>query len=317
MAVFDMLDRKILFELDHNSRQPLERIAKRLRQGRDKVIYRVERLVHCGIIRHFSVVLDPYKLGYALYKTYLKLENKQARNQELLSYLLKNRKVYWIAQCDGSWDLIFCAFAKHPYEFYEIQDAVLSRFHDLVLDYSVYTIIELDVFRKNYLVRKGDSFLSIGGKPTETELDDLEMRVLKMLSENSRVAVTDIARHLEITPVMARNRIEKLEKTGVISGYRVELDLQKLDLLFFKAQMYLKNYGGHLERDFFDYCRKHPFITYYIRQIGNCKLELELEVADYPQYNSIINDIREKFPDFIRNIETVLMHDTHFNWLPE
>lgn len=317
MALFDLLDRKILFELDTDSRQPLERIARKLRQGRDRIIYRVDRLIDCGIIRHFSVILDPYRLGYAIYKTYLRLENKQARQKELLARLLKNPKVYWVAQCDGSYDLIFCVYAKRPHEFYAIQDEILNEFRDLVLDYSVYTIVELDLFRKNYLLRKGDSYAAVGGKAEEIEIDDLERHVLKLLCDNSRVSAVDISRKLGVSPAVARYRIESLEKSGVIAGYRVELDLQKLDMLFFKAQMFLKDYSERMQEKFFEYCRKHPFITYHIRQIGNCKLELEMEVADYPQYNSIINDIREKFPDFIRNVETVLIHDTHFNWLPE
>ncbi len=83
----DTLDRKLLYELDSDSRQSLSQLARVLREGRDRVSYRVERLVREGVIRQFTVVINPYRLGYTLYKTYLKVSKQRGRYEGLIKLL--------------------------------------------------------------------------------------------------------------------------------------------------------------------------------------------------------------------------------------
>lgn len=316
MKNLDLIDKKILYELDHNSRQPISELAKKLRIGRDRVAYRINQLCQNGIIKKFTVTTNPYKIGLTVYKTYLKLENNKPRISEFVEFLNQHPRVYWIAECDGTWNLIFSTFAKNPKDFSDIQDRILSKFTDIVMEFNVYSLVDVWFFHKNYLLNKGTSFFFFGGVPEEHKLDALDFNILKMLSHNARINVVDIARELGTTAIIVKYRIKKLESIGVIAGYRIDIDLEKIGMTFFKVQLYLKNYDTKLEKQFREYCTLNPFITYYIRQIGDCKLELELEVKDYNQFNGIINDLSEKFSKFIRNVESILVRREHFKWVP-
>ena len=64
------------------------------------------------------------------------------------------------------------------------------------------------------------------------------------------------------------------------------------------------------------YCGKHPNITYFIEQIGDSPVEIELEVLGYEQFTEIVNDLRATFPSMIRNVETVLINRSRFKWVP-
>jgi len=47
-------------------------------------------------------------------------------------------------------------------------------------------------------------------------------------------------------------------------------------------------------------------------------LELEFEVDSYKYYNKIMEKIREKFSDIIRNVEFVLIQKEYkYVWMPE
>ena len=87
-------------------------------------------------------------------------------------------------------------------------------------------------------------------------------------------------------------------------------------MTFFKAQLYLRSYNKKLEQQLREYCALNPNITYYIKQIGDCKLELELEVKDYKQFNELIDEIRQKFAKLIRNIDSILIKREYFKWIP-
>ncbi len=62
------------------------------------------------------------------------------------------------------------------------------------------------------------------------DLDRIDRRILKILQEDGRVAVTDIARqvNLSVTPCLAR--VRRLEAAGFIRGYFAQLDPDRLGL---------------------------------------------------------------------------------------
>ena len=64
MKKIDLKDRKILFELDRNSRQSLSQIGKKVGVAKSIVSYRINRLQKLGIIKSYYTVVDLYKLGF-------------------------------------------------------------------------------------------------------------------------------------------------------------------------------------------------------------------------------------------------------------
>lgn len=56
------------------------------------------------------------------------------------------------------------------------------------------------------------------------KLDRIDLEIIKLLMENSRISVTDIANRLEISRPTARDRIKKLIEHGVIKKFTVALD---------------------------------------------------------------------------------------------
>lgn len=317
LVALDRLDRRILFELDRNSRRSFSDLSRAIRQGRDRVEYRTQRLVDEKVIRRFTTSVNLYRLGFTIYKTYLRLENNKARVQEFLEYLQAHPRVYWIALTDGSWDLMIAVFARHPREFHEIHSSILSKFNDIVLNFSMYTIADMRVYRKHYLVGRGEEYSRVGGEPESAEIDTTDYALLKLLSNDSRLSFVELADRAKVTAAIAKYRIEQMEKEELITGYRVELDLSKLGMLFFKTQLFLRSYDLQLHKRFRAWCGQNPHITYFIQQLGDCTVELEMEVADYGQYWGIIEEIRGEFSRLVRNFQTVLIRKAYFNWVPQ
>ncbi|MEM4554598.1 MAG: Lrp/AsnC family transcriptional regulator [Candidatus Anstonellaceae archaeon] len=63
-------------------------------------------------------------------------------------------------------------------------------------------------------------------------LDKIDNDILSLLKENSRLSCRQIAKKLHLHPTTVISRISKLEKTGIITGYGVHLDLSKLGYEF-------------------------------------------------------------------------------------
>jgi Lrp/AsnC family leucine-responsive transcriptional regulator len=55
-------------------------------------------------------------------------------------------------------------------------------------------------------------------------LDDVDKRILELLSNDGRMSVKDIAQHVGLSAPSTSERIKRLEERGVIRGFTVEID---------------------------------------------------------------------------------------------
>ena len=52
-----------------------------------------------------------------------------------------------------------------------------------------------------------------------TELDEIDARILNKLQIEGRMAVVDLATHVNLSPTACHKRIKRLEEGGIITGY--------------------------------------------------------------------------------------------------
>jgi DNA-binding Lrp family transcriptional regulator len=313
----DAYDRRILFELDCNSRRPLSELSRRVRLGRDLVISRLERMQSSGVLRGCSALINPYKLGYTIYKTYLKLEANRERWSKLVAFLNAHPNTFWLAECCGSWDLIWGIAARSPKEAYDIQNQLFSDFSDVVMTYNVYTFVNNWWFPKKHLLgsTKGGEIgwqfqmpeVALGTAPDQYTLDATEAGLIALLSVNARLSATDLAERLGTTTAIVKYRLEKLERLGVIAGYRVDIDRSRLGMTLFNVQVQPRSYDAAKEQEFHNYCRSHPQVLEYIQQLGECKLELVIEASGHGEFSAVIDELRERFAGYIRNIDYLMV----------
>ena len=65
---------------------------------------------------------------------------------------------------------------------------------------------------------------------TEKLLDDTGWQILTSLQENARISFKELAQQIKLSPPAVAERIRRMEDAGIITGYRVELNLEKLGL---------------------------------------------------------------------------------------
>jgi len=78
-------------------------------------------------------------------------------------------------------------------------------------------------------------------------LDATDLRILAELSTNARATFVEIGRKLSLHPNVVAYRVNKLRQVGIIKGYVVELDFEKLGL---GEQVYIAgSIENHSERE--------------------------------------------------------------------
>ncbi|MBK0329390.1 Lrp/AsnC family transcriptional regulator [Rhodobacteraceae bacterium F11138] len=61
-------------------------------------------------------------------------------------------------------------------------------------------------------------------------LDRIDHRILAVLSENGRISIADLARHIGLSKSPTQARLRRLEADGTITGYRALIDPIRLGL---------------------------------------------------------------------------------------
>lgn len=64
--------------------------------------------------------------------------------------------------------------------------------------------------------------------PEPVSLDEVDLAILELLVKDARASQRRIAREVGMSPPAVAERISRLERVGVIRGYRVELDRNRL-----------------------------------------------------------------------------------------
>jgi Lrp/AsnC family leucine-responsive transcriptional regulator len=59
-------------------------------------------------------------------------------------------------------------------------------------------------------------------------MDDLDRKIVGELLTDGRVSVAELGRRVSLSPPAVTERLRRLEQTGVITGYRAEVDLRQL-----------------------------------------------------------------------------------------
>lgn len=319
MVDLDLIDRKMLSILDMNGRIPITTLSKRLRLSRDTANYRLQRLIKEGIIKKFVTQVDTTRLGYNVYKLFYKFQNiNQEKKKEIFQWFIDNEFIYWIAECRGKWDANITIFAENIHHFDKIMTEFVNKYGHYILEQEFNMTLEVGALQKNWKISTQDRevrrlFLKVSEK---TQLEDIDLKILRLISNNARMKTTEIAQALKITERVIRYHLEYLEKSKIILGYSISVDYNKLGKQFFKSIVYFNTVSTSLKNKIIEYCKLNPSIIYYIFCVGSWPLELEFVVDNNEEYYEEMESFREAIPE-IKGYETIIFPKEYkFEWMP-
>lgn len=111
MADLDDTDRRILDELTADGRMSMRTLAERLHISRANAYARVERLQQSGVIRGFTVDVDPAAAGLGT-SAYVTVNLRQHDWREVRAQLLRLQGVAHIGLLGGEFDVILLVRAR-------------------------------------------------------------------------------------------------------------------------------------------------------------------------------------------------------------
>ena len=140
----------------------------------------------------------------------------------------------------------------------------------------------------------------------KVKLDSKDKKILEQLQKNCRQTIAQIAKKTKLPRDVIVYRIKKLENSKVIREHHTLLNPQKLGYpLYVYVLFFCYNLKPEKETKFINYLKKHKQIIYVAKNSGKYDFTIGVCAHDYMQFDEIIRNIRQKFTDIIKDIESL------------
>ena len=316
MEKIDLKDRKILYELDNNSRQSSTKIAKKVGLHKNVVAYRIKQLKEKGVIKNFYTLIDTSKLGYLTYRLYMSYQNTNPEiEKEIISYFVNNKYTFWGAPLEGRYDFGVLIWVKDIKEFQSFYEEMLRRY-DEYFDRKILSIyVQAQHYPYSFLLsdnyRKSDrlKFLTTGGSKKVDNIDDIDLGVLKLIAQNARLPTVEIAKQLGSSITVVNYRIQKLINLGVIRGFKMALDFPKIGYFPYKVDIEL-NAFDQIDT-ILTHLKANPHFMYMCKTIGYVDLEIGFLLKNSYQLNQIMEEVVSRFPNALKDYTYFSILATH------
>jgi len=88
-------------------------------------------------------------------------------------------------------------------------------------------------------------------------------------------------------------------------------DLEKLGYQYFKIHFNLHSLTEEKEKQFKTYIKQHPNIIYDNEVLGGDDFEIEIQVKSLNNFRQIIEEMKLRFSDIIKNYKYMLFYKEH------
>ncbi len=238
------IDYKLLGYLYHNYNEPLSRIAKATKLSRDQVEYRINKYLQEGLIKKFFPVFDWSKLGYEVLAILLLKFEKPKMVEEFSKTLLKDKNCMSFGKVYGEYDLYLNCIFENEKQFNEFVSKLFENEENFIINYIVIKPQFAELYPlKFFNYNKEDYIISSHESKKEVKLSKTDLKILKILSENGRTRLIDIAIKSEISSELIWYRLKKLRKEKVILGNRIQFDMSKLGYFFTLIILNFRNFS--------------------------------------------------------------------------
>ena len=129
------------------------------------------------------------------------------------------------------------------------------------------------------------------------KIDDINRRILRELTRDGRISNLDLAERVGLSPSACLRRVQELERTGVIKGYRAVLDGDKLGHGFVAYVTVGLNQHTKASQEAFERAMaRAPEVRECHNVTGAVEYLLRVEAADLAAYKAFHTEVLGTVP---------------------
>ncbi len=145
------------------------------------------------------------------------------------------------------------------------------------------------------------------------EIDETDTRILRVLERDGRISNSDLAKRVNLSASACLRRVQELERTGVIVGYRAILNREAMGVGFIAyVTVGLSEHTKKAQADFERAMSTAPQVRECYNVTGSIEYLLRVEAADLAAYKHFHTEILGNTPK-VQSITSLIIMDTSKN----
>ncbi len=151
------------------------------------------------------------------------------------------------------------------------------------------------------------------------DLDKIDHKILALLQKNARITLTELAEQVGLSATPVTERVRRLERDGVISGYHARLNPHKLGMsLLVFVEIKLRSKSGNIFEDFRREVTHIPQVLECHLVSGEYDYLLKIRLPDMRAYRDMLGSILLQLPAAAESRSYVVMEEvketTQLEW---
>jgi len=308
----DEKDRRIMYELDFNSRATSSQISKKLGINQNVVNYRINRLIERNIISDFYTVIDTPRIGFEGFRVYIKFQHMDSETEKkIMDHFVSCPSTWWVGTIDGAWDIGIVVWTENVYDFKDFWDSFMGKYKKFIHSYRTAIYTGLHNFTQAYITQDKDIRIAshFTGNHGKVNISANDRKILEVLSANARMPVVEIAQGLGLTAMTVKYAMGKLRKMGIIKGFRALYNLELLGLALYKVDLEISDFSR--QDELMEMARSQKNVIYVDQTIGGGDFEIEIVAQNHAEFRKIMDYIKARFSDVIISYNYMVYSKIH------
>ena len=142
------------------------------------------------------------------------------------------------------------------------------------------------------------------------DLDKIDLKILKLLQQNARIPMTELAEKVGLSTTPVTERVKRLERDNIISGYHARLNPHAVgqSLLVF-VEIKLRSKSGNIFEDFRREVTRIPQILECHLVSGEYDYLIKVRLPDMSAYRDMLGNILLQLPAAAESRSYVVMEE--------
>jgi len=311
----DLTDRKILYELDLNSRITFKQLAKKLNIAKETAAFRIKRLKKNNYINNFITIIHPSNLNRFYYRLFYKFNKTTPEIEKQIIEFIKNyNSTSYLASLEGRYDITVLILSKNMEDLHNFLVPFREKFGDYILEQEILIIPTIHRFNFRFFYDGKAMYTTYPKELVEPDIDKVDYDIIKHLAENSRISLIELANITKTETNVIKYRIKKLKTSDILGNHVLDINFEKFGMQQIQVYLSLKDHNSI--NKIITYVSKLPESTFATVMLGKYDLELEFIVENMKELRNIINKIKENFSTDINDHDVFIVEEHSINWFP-
>ncbi len=164
----------------------------------------------------------------------------------------------------------------------------------------------VELYPLKFLGKTGGSFVMLEqGKGIN--LDEKDKKILKILQDNGRVKLVEIANKTGISAELALYKIKKLQNEKAILGSRIWFDMEKLGYFYSIVVIDLKNFSEKNQKKLKEFANDSKYVNSIIFSYNKPHCFIQLFHKENTELVKAIEELKNRFEDEAIELDVILL----------